>query len=131
MARVGGTIFVRVNGTQRDAKGNFTYHLGIPKREAVIGPDRVHGYKEMPQVSYIEGAITDQGDLNVKELQELEDATVSIDLANGKSFSLSEAYYAHDGGITTEEGEIPVRFEGVSGEEDSGGTGGAGDTFGI
>ena len=53
---------MRVNGVpSATRRGTFTYHLGIPKREAVIGPDRVHGYKEMPQVAYIEGAITESG----------------------------------------------------------------------
>ena len=117
MARVGGTIFFKIDGVQHDAKGSFTYNHGAPKREAVIGPDRVHGYKENPQVAFIEGAITDRSDLNVRALLDLLDGTVTIELANGKTFTLSGAYYGHDGGITTEEGEIPIRLEGVTGEE--------------
>ena len=117
MARVGGTIFFRVNGVQQDAKGSFEYNLGAPKRDPVIGPDRVHGHKEMPQVPYIQGAITDRSDLDVRALVMLIDGTATLELANGKTFSLSEAYYAHEGGITTEEGEIPIRLQGVTGQE--------------
>ena len=117
MARVGGTIFFRVNGVQHDAKGTFTYNLGQPKRDPVIGPDRVHGHKTMPQVPYIEGAVTDRSDLDVRGLLNTLDGTATLELANGKVFTLSGAYYAHEGGITTEEGEIPIRLEGVTGVE--------------
>ena len=118
MARVGGTIYVKIDGVQRSAKGSFTYNFGIPKREPVIGSDLIlAGYMESGQVAYIEGIITDQSDLDVNALQRLEDAVVTINLANGKNVALRDAYYAHDGGITTEAGEIPVRFEGPSAEE--------------
>ena len=50
-------------------------------------------------------------------LQRLENTTVTLELANGKVFTVRDAYYAHDGPITTEMGEIPVRFEGPSGSE--------------
>ena len=111
MARVGGTIYVKINGVQYDAKGSFTYNFGIPKREPVIGPDGVHGYKEMPQVAFVEGIITDNATIDVYALQTATDAEVTIELANGKNIALHEGYYAHDGGITTEEGEIPIRYE--------------------
>lgn len=61
MARVGGIIFIKANGTQYRAKGNFTYNLGRLKKEKVVGSDGVHGTKVVPQVPFIEGAITDQG----------------------------------------------------------------------
>lgn len=118
MARIGGTIFVKVDGVQRSAKGSFTYNFGIPKREPVIGSDLIlAGYKEAGQVAYIEGMITDQSDLDVNTLQRLDNATVTLNLANGKNVALRNAYYQHDGGITTDEGEIPIRFEGPSAEE--------------
>lgn len=47
--RRAGLIQVQVNGEVQDAKGSFSYNLGRPKREAIPGSDRVHGFKEMPQ----------------------------------------------------------------------------------
>lgn len=118
MARVGGTIYFSVDGVQYDAKGSFTYHLGIPKRNPVIGSDlRLHGYTESGQVAYIEGVVTDQSDVDVRRLQTLSNATIHLELANDKSIVLRNGYYAHDGGITTEEGEVPVRFEGPDARE--------------
>lgn len=115
--RIGGTISFSVNGTRYDAKGSFTYNLGTPKREAVVGADRVHGFTEKPQVPFIEGEITDRPDLDLRAFMAAQDATVSLDLANGKSIVLYEAFNASDGGGSSEEGAIPIRFEGLRAEE--------------
>ena len=115
--RRGGPIEFQVDGVLMDAKGEFTYNPGIPKREAVVGATTVHGYSETPQVAFIEGAITDRGSLDIAKLFASKDVTVFLGLANGKSFVLSGAWYAGDGTVNTKEGEIGVRFEGVSGEE--------------
>ena len=115
--RRSGLLFVKIDGEQYDAKGDFTYNLGQPKRDAIVGPDQVHGYKELPKVAFIEGAITDVGTLNVANLQNFDDATVTLQLANGKTIVLQEAWYCADGDVTTEEAEIQIRFEGKRAEE--------------
>lgn len=116
--RVGGLIFIKVDGEVLKAKGAFTYNLGLGKREAVMDAGGgVAGYKESPQVPFIEGACTDSDELDVKSLLETKDATVTLELANGKTIVLRKAYYAADGQVGTEEGELQVRFEGFSAEE--------------
>lgn len=115
--RVGGLLSLKVNGDLYFAKGNFTYNLGIPKKEAVVGADRVHGYKETPQVPYIEGEISDRQELSLEALQKTTDATVTLELANGKVIVLRQAWYASEGVGNTEEGNVECRFEGMSAEE--------------
>jgi hypothetical protein len=115
--RRAGKIFVKIDGAQHDAKGSFTYNLGIPKREGMIGSDAIHGYKETPQIAFIEGEITDRADLDVKKFLELDGVSVTLELANGKTVLLRDAWYAGDGNIQTEEANIQVRFEGRSAEE--------------
>lgn len=115
--RVGGIVFIKVDGGLLQAKGEFTYNLGRPKREAIVGQDFTHGYKESPQVAFIEGSITDKEDLNLENLVLTKDATVTIELANGKTIVLRKAWFAADGNVTSSEGEIEVRFEGIDGEE--------------
>jgi hypothetical protein len=115
--RVGGIIEFKANGELYSAKGSWTYNLGRPKREAVVGSDSVHGYKEMPQAPKIEGAITDRSDLDLSALLTLKDATVTLSLANGKIIVLRDAFFDGDGNATTEEGEIEVSFSGLSAEE--------------
>lgn len=114
---VGGIITVRANGAQLRAKGSWTYNLGRPVRTAIVGADGVHGYREQPQVAFIEGPVTDRGDLDLTALVNMRDATITLDLANGKTVVLSQAWFAGEGSATTEEGEVSVRFEGVTGEE--------------
>lgn len=115
--RVGGIIFFKVDGELFQAKGEFTYNLGIAKREAVVGQDATHGFKETPQVAMIEGSITDSDELDLEAFLNIRDATCTLELANGKIVVLREAFYAGDGNVTTSEGEVEVRFEGIKGEE--------------
>lgn len=115
--RVGGIIELKIDGAIYNAKGNFTYNIGRPKRDAVVGSDAVHGYKETPQVAFIEGEITDGPDIALDKLVTVEDATVYLRLANSKLIVLREAWYASEGTGNTDEGNIGVRFEGKSGEE--------------
>lgn len=115
--RRSGTINIQVNGKVYDAVGEFSYNLGQPKREALVGPDRVHGYKELPQQPMIEGEIRDASDLDVASFLNLTDATITIELANGKTIMLRQAWYAGDGNIATEEANVEFKFEGMSCEE--------------
>lgn len=116
MGRVGGVIEVQVNGQRVSAKGSFSYNLGTPVKTAVVGADNVHGFSEVPQAPMIEGATTDSEDLDTKALTEISNATVVVRLATGKTVVLREAWYAGDGVGTTEEGEFPLKFEGLSAE---------------
>ena len=115
--RVSGVAYFRVGGVQHSVIGSFTYNLGSPKREALVGQDRVHGYKETPQVAYIEGECRDASDLDVKAMQALDNETVTLELANGKTILLHNAWYAADGTVGTEEANIQHRWEGLEAEE--------------
>ena len=108
---------MKINGELFSAKGAFSYDIGVPQRTAVVGADAVHGFMEKPKASMIEGAITDSSDLRLQSLLEIRDATITLELANGKVIVLREAFYAGDGTVSTEEGEITVKFEGISAQE--------------
>jgi len=115
--RVSGIIELKTNGEIQNAKGGFTYNLGRHKKEMIVGQDRVHGYKSLPQVPFIEGEITDRGSLNLETFMDADDVTVTLSLANGKVIVLKEAVYAADGDGQTEEANIQARWEGISCEE--------------
>ncbi|MBO3274129.1 phage tail tube protein [Pseudomonas schmalbachii] len=117
MARVGGIISLKIDGESYDAKGNFSYNLGANKKEMVVGADGIHGYKELPQVPYIEGEITDSAEISMEKIRNVTNATVTLQLANGKLIALRNAVEASDGTGNTEEGNQTVRFEGMSAEE--------------
>lgn len=117
MSRRGGIVFLKIDGEQYDVKGEGTYNMGSPMREAIVGQDQVHGYKETPQVPSITIALTDRGDLDLKKLQAVNNATIVLELANGKAVVLRSAWFAGEGTVTTGEGEISAKFEGLSAEE--------------
>lgn len=114
---IAGILDFKADGIRYSAKGNWTYNLGKDKREGIAGADAVHGYSEKPQIPYFEGVITDQPDLDVTKLLDLKNVTLTLSLRNGKVIVLQKAYYAGDGNVTTEEGEIEVRFEGFKADE--------------
>jgi hypothetical protein len=117
MSRIAGYLSVQVNGEVYNAVGNFTFNIGSPKREMLVGPDRIHGYKEMPQVPFIEGEIRDSSELDLATLTTLKDATATLALANGKTIVLKDAVYVSDGNVQTEEANIQFRLEGTKAEE--------------
>lgn len=115
--RLAGIINLEINGEVFDLAGDFTYNPGANKREALLGPGRVDGYKSAPQVPFIEGTIRDSRDLDVKALLELKDVTVTLTLANDKTVMVRDAWQAAEGDVGTAEADIQVRFEGKSFEE--------------
>lgn len=117
-ARIGGKLFISSNGVRLAAKGEWTVNPGVDKRDAVVGADQVHGYMEKPQVPSFEGAVTVMPDLDVKALLNTKDATITLELANGKTPVLREAWYAGEGTFKTDEGELAVLFQGLSMEID-------------
>ncbi len=114
--RRGGITKMQINGVPVRTKTAVTYSPGQPTREAIVGADGIHGYKETPAVGYIECEITDGPEMSLQDLFATKQATVVIQLANGKTFVLNDAYYAGEGSANSEEGAIPVRFEGVGDE---------------
>ncbi len=115
--RRAGIIYLKIDGAVQEAKGDFSYGLGKPKREAIVGADGVHGYKETPQVAFVEGKITDRKSLDVAKLFDTDSATVTLELNNGKTIILKEAWFAAEGKASTAEAEIEVRFEAKKAEE--------------
>jgi hypothetical protein len=115
--RVGGLIALKVDGAQYNCKGNFSYNLGRPKREGVVGAERVHGFKKTPQLAFLEGEVTDNDGLDLALLVDLEDVVVTLQLGSGKVIVFNHAWYAGEGTANTEEGNIGVRFESEEAQE--------------
>lgn len=116
-ARRAGTLFLQINGEIYDALGDFSYNLGEPKRETIVGADRVHGFSETPQAPFIEGKVTDRRTLDLRKLLRLEGATVTLKLAGGKTVVLRDGWYCGSGDVAANKAEVEVRFEGLSADE--------------
>jgi len=109
--RRAGRIYLKIDGVLHDAKGSFSYNIGQDKRDGIVGADGIHGYKETPQIPFIEGAITDRSDLDLEALVKQDNVTVTLELVNGKTIVLANAWFAGEATVTTDEAEIAVRWE--------------------
>lgn len=109
--RRAGKIQFNAGGVLYDCVGNFSYNLGSPKREALVGSSGVQGFSEKPQVAFIEGEIRDRIDLDLKALVTAENITVQLVLNVGKSILLNNAWYAGEGTGNSDEANIGIKFE--------------------
>jgi len=110
MDRIAGTIEVTGNGKVWKMAAAINYNMGNPLRETLIGPDGIHGYKETPQVAFIEGEVRVTKGFKVKEFTTLTQVTVLAKLANGTKVMVSDAHYENEGTAETEEGKLPFKF---------------------
>lgn len=117
MSKKAGTIFFNVDGKRQWAKGSFTYNLGGEQRTTITGADRVHGYSSTPRAAFIEGMVTDSSETDLAWITMLDGVTATLELANGKTIIMPDAWYAGSGDVTTEEAEIVLRLEAAAGEE--------------
>jgi hypothetical protein len=109
--RRGGIIQFAIGGVLREAVGAFTYNLGNPQREALVGSSGVDGFKETPQAAFIEGEVRTSPDWSIDEMTQMTNETITLTLAEGKVIALSGAWYAGEGTGNSEEGTMGVRFE--------------------
>lgn len=112
-----GKIYFKVDGVQYAAKGAFSYNLGRDRNEASKGADGHLITKVTPQPAFCEGAITDGSGFDLAAFLALEDATVTLELQNGKTIVFNNAINTSEGTVGTEEGEMAIRFDAESGEE--------------
>ncbi len=114
MSLLGGRITLKVNGKLYDCEGDFKYGGGDDKRTALMGTNGVVGYYTEATVPFIEGTIYKKN-ISMDDISSIKDATITMELANGKVFSLYQAWSVNDKGgeASTKEGKISVRFEGM------------------
>lgn len=116
--RVAGIFYFKKDGKIIAVKGSWTYNLGQPKREAVLdSTGKNQGYKEIPQVAFMEGDGINTRSLDLVALLNTTGATGTLELANGKVIVLRNAYHAGEGNVGTEDSNVALRFEGDSAEE--------------
>jgi hypothetical protein len=115
--RFAGIAYLKVNGTQYPLKGNFNVSPSSVARTGVAGQDYVHGYQELPRVPFIEGDVSLVPELSTEDLQNVVDATVTAELANGKVYVLRNAWCTSALELQTHDGQCRVKFEGLDCDE--------------
>lgn len=115
--RIAGTAFLTVADVQLALRGNFTVSPSGFERTMLAGQDGVHGYQELPRVPWIEGEISTMPGMSVEVLEGDTDTTVIAQLANGMQYTLYAATCKAGFEINTRDGQLRVRWEGITCEE--------------
>ena len=114
---IGGTASFRSDGVQYALRGDCMVSPSPFERTGQAGMDGVHGFTEQHRVPFISVTLSTTPDLSTEALDNIDDQTVQVDLVNGRSYMLRNAWCKAGLEINTAQGSIAVRFEGISCEE--------------
>jgi hypothetical protein len=112
--RIGGTLSFTIDGTAYEVRGSFEVQASSIKREGIAGQSGVQGYTEMPVVPGFKCDLTTNGALSFAALESISNATMQANLANGKTYVLTQAWFNSGTTISAAEGKIACEFQGMS-----------------
>ena len=115
--RVAGVCYVKADGQQYTLGGSCTVSPSSVEREGVVGLSGPAGYKETPRIPFVEIEVVTTPDLSIEAVDKITDATVTAELANGKTYVLRGAWSKAAVEINAADGTTTIRFEGLSCEE--------------
>jgi len=114
--KIGGTANFSVNGRRYSLRANMNVALSDEERESVAGLDTIHGYLSRKVPAFIEADITDTADFDIKDLTEVDNATVIAELDNGRIGVLRNCWQITQITLDVAEAQMSLRFEGSAGE---------------
>lgn len=112
--RVAGVAYVKRDGVQYSLKGTLTIQPNETQKESVVGQDGVHGYKESFVAPSISAQVTKTPDLSLKALEGVTNSTITAECADGTTYVLSNAFFSGLAELDAGEGQVTIKFEGMS-----------------
>jgi Phage tail tube protein len=109
---IAGIATLAVAGVVQQLAGPAVYSPATVKREAMIGPDGFHGWKETPVLPYAKVSIRDAGDMTVADFNAMRNITLTLNLANGKTVVGRNMGTTETVEVDTDEAKFELRFEG-------------------
>lgn len=109
--RLAGITSFTVNGTAFPVT-EFTWDPGYVENETMTSLSGVDGYKSMPVAPYISGKFRDSQSVNVTAFTLLSNATVVVQLANGKQVVGHNLWYVGRSGVSGADATFDFRFDG-------------------
>ncbi|WP_087688041.1 phage tail tube protein [Pandoraea sp. PE-S2R-1] len=110
--RLAGTASITVSGTNYLLVGDFEYNPSKVTRETLSGVDGVHGFSEKPRPGSISATLRDAGSLTVADLNAMDNETVVVQLANGKTIIGRNMWTVEDQTVKSTDATLEVRWEG-------------------
>jgi hypothetical protein len=93
----------------------FSWDPGTVENETMTSLSGVDGYSQKPVAPYISGKFRDAQSVNVTAFTNLSNATVVVQLANGKTVTGHNLWYVGRPGVSGADAAFDFRFEGVAG----------------
>ena len=119
--RLAGITAFSVNGSVFNVI-EFSWDPGTVENETLTSLSGVDGYSQKPVAPYISGKFRDAQSVNVTAFTNLSNATVVVQLANGKQIVGHNLWYTGRPGVSGADAAFEFKFEGVAGTITEGGT---------
>lgn len=113
MGAIAGTAYIKINGEQKTLAGSWKVSPTKIIKTGVTGLSGIAGHTETHRVPYMDGSFIDAGSLSIAELEALDNATITLELTNGKTYLGRGMYLAGEPEHDLSNGEVSVRFEGT------------------
>lgn len=114
MAQVTGRIKIKVNGVLLETKSGSKAQVSNTEREMIEGDNSVAGYSEKTSVPFVEGTLIHTDATALEDIDNFVDGSVTFEADTGQTWILRGATRTTPLELTGGEGEVPVRFEGIS-----------------
>lgn len=109
---IAGTASIVVDGATYLLDGEFKYSPSTVKREALMGMDGFHGWKETPVPGSISASIRDAGGLSVASFNAMRNVTIVAQLANGKTIIGRNMGSVDDLEVDSTEAKFGIKWQG-------------------
>lgn len=109
---IAGIAQATIDGVTRQLEGGAKYSPSTVKREAMMGQDGFHGWRETPVPGSITLSLRDAGDMTVADFNALRNSTVVLELANGKTVVGRNMGTVDAQEVDTVDAKFEVKFEG-------------------
>lgn len=116
---IAGLATITIDGNLVATRANCVVSPDPVEREGIAGQDRVHGYREIPRVPFVESDLSLQQTQAVLSFFQDQDgaSTVVVMMADGRTFQLSQAWYRGASEVQSAEGQWRARWEGFTCQE--------------
>ena len=112
--RLAGITSFTVNGSSLSVT-EFSWDPGTVERETMNSLSGTDGFSEKPVAAYISGKFRDNSGVSVTAFTQTRDATVVVQLANGKQIVGHNLWYIGRAGVSGSDATFDFRFEGAAG----------------
>lgn len=113
--KIAGTCYIKVDGDQLEVEGSVEVPLQDVIREGKMGINGFAGFKETAQQQYVKLSAFFTPDFPMDAVREGTDMTITVELANSKVYTLSNAVLVGETAINNDEGTVSLEFNGEKG----------------